>query len=120
MSDEPELTGEQRHWIERISRAYRAGPMPAARRAAFDAALEERLERRGRRPLWGPLGAVAAAALAALWLGIPGAPEISGPGVETEFRELLLATGDDGLSDEAEEPLPDEYLAIESFFLDGV
>ena len=118
MSDGPELNGEQRRWIERVSRAYRAGPMPAARRSAFSAALEERLQRPDRRPLWGALGAAAVAALAALWLGVPGAPESAGPGVESALRELSLAADpwrEEGLDDS----LPEEYLAIESLFLEG-
>jgi hypothetical protein len=132
-SDErPKLAREDEDFVKRVAASYAPPPMAAARRAAFDEALSERLRRGQPARRWltaAWLPAAAAATLAAVWLfsGWPGTdglvpleetvPALSARAWE---EELFL----DGGSFEAEQPdeselLPEEYIAIASVFLDG-
>jgi hypothetical protein len=132
-SDErSKLSREDEDFVERVAASYAPPPMTAAERAAFDAALLERIgqSRPARRWLAAAgLPAAAAAALAAAWLFLfsPGtgglAPlEESAPALSARAweEELFL----EGVFFEAEQPdeselLPEEYIAIASAFLDG-
>lgn len=119
--------------IERVREAWSPAPPTPARRAAFDAALEARLERARRRP--GPwpalaLGAAAAALVALLVTARSEAPPPAAraplaqkdpaPG-ETALRaaDLLYAGGAGTAELETDDAgLPAEYAAIADLFLD--
>jgi hypothetical protein len=124
-----DLAPEEREFVEHLAASFRPAPLAASERAAFDAALAERIARRRvrRRRLalaWIP--AAAAAALAGVWLGTgePLAPSGTSqprsalfPAQAWEEEVLLL---DAALDSEAEadlQVLPEEYLAIASAML---
>jgi len=126
MSEEhAERSAEERAFIERVSRAY-APPEPTrARRAAFVLRLEQRLQR--PRRVSGPWLAAAsvAAAATAVWIGAaliagpdvePGLPVAESRAAEAAAQQGLLVLATDSLAD-PDAGLPDDYLAIESFFL---
>jgi hypothetical protein len=126
-----EATGaEDARFVARVRDAYAPPPLDAARRAAFDARLRERLERRRGRGAWVPaLSAAALAGLAALWLwgGTSPAPERDAPRIAAvpgagSAWEQALFYGDltRVQAGDASDELPPEYAAIEALFLDGV
>lgn len=122
--------------IEQIAAHYAPSPPTAARRAAFDAQLRARIEKKRKlRALLPALVTVAVAAALAAWLILPG--PLEGPGSrDREERRLALAEAEAVADwehelfyvsarssfeeeDEASELFPDDYLAIASVFLDG-
>jgi hypothetical protein len=139
--EEPlDLGAEDRELVERLAASFRPAPFAASERAAFDAALADRIHRRQARRRWIGLGwlpAAAAAALVGVWLvtgygaapvwlvtgygaAPPPAPDTRGalfPAQAWEEEVLLL---DASFESEAEADLqifPEEYLAIESAML---
>jgi hypothetical protein len=126
---------EDEEFAERLAASFSPAPLSPARRAAFDAALAERLEQRRRSRLLLPaLAAAAGAAVAALaWLAAPGAfdPAATERGgaddVVAETSAALrweLELLDLNALTEADDPdraerLPDDYAAIAGLFLDG-
>lgn len=118
----PELEPGDERLLARLREAYRPEPLTRAQRAAFDAALQARLERRRVR-LWMPVLALgAAAALLSLVLVAPERePAGAGPRVaalehEAWAAELLLSDGA-GYGEEdaaAGDDLPPQYAAIAS------
>lgn len=127
MDEREELGAEDARFVERLRALYAPEPLDAARRAAFDARLRERIERsRWRGAL---LPALSAAALGALllWSAAPPAPQREAIPVATARSagaawEQVLFYGDltrVQAGDESDE-LPPEYAAIEGVFFDGV
>jgi hypothetical protein len=127
--EEPlDLGAEDRELVERLAASFRPAPFAASERAAFDAALADRIHRHQARRRWIGLGwlpAAAAAALVGVWLvtgegAAPPAPDTRGalfPAQAWEEEVLLL---DASFESEAEADLqifPEEYLAIESAML---
>lgn len=115
--DRPDLSPEDRIFVRRIAEGYAPPRMPAARRVAFQEALDARLDR--LRTPWRPLVGAASAAALALWLAFPAtfAPEPLGVASRPGEAEALLTLLDD--QPEPEVDLPPDYLAIESLFLNG-
>lgn len=132
MKDErQDLRPEERRFVERMNAAFEPRPMHAARRAALDARVRERIERsRWSAILWPGLAA-ASLVVALVWAGLPVGRSGSGPGptvarVEPQAPnawERRLFYGDVSgttLDENASEALlPPEYTAIESLFFDG-
>lgn len=118
--------------VARVRDAWAPEPLTPARRAAFDAGLQERLEHaRRRHGLWPALGAGLVAALATLLLvraqpSAPPAPAVvaATDAVAMEKRtawaaDLLYSGGEDaGERDADDDGLPAEYAAIAGVFLD--
>jgi len=124
-----DLAPEEREFVERLAASFRPAPLAARSRAAFDAALAERIARRRVRRRWiglGGLPAAAAAALAGVWLVLGDAPA---PRTEPETRSalfpaqaweeevLLLDASSEPEADADLQVLPEEYLAIASAML---
>lgn len=114
-------------FVRRVNEAYAPPPLTPARRVAFHARLDERLER-GARPRWGArlaaAGAVAAACVLTLRLASDGrlaVPLVPPPVVPTATtiaspdEALLVLATESETSDE--ETLPADYEAISSVFL---
>jgi hypothetical protein len=133
--ERPVLEGDDARLVARLRDAWAPEPLTPARRAAFDAGLEERLDRarRGRRLLWPALGAsLTAASLTALLLlrqetvVVPPAPvEVASSGAAStaqraEWAAALLYTSDDEEDERVadDDGLPAEYAAIAGVFLD--
>lgn len=130
-----ELDADDLRFTERLAEAYAPEPLTAEQRGSFARALEARLERRHRRARLLPALSGVAAAAAVAWLVLPRqpAPESGGQVARPEASQAALEAGpvdwevellfpDTGSGDEWEtrnDPLPDEYLAIASAFLDG-
>jgi hypothetical protein len=128
------LRSEDEEFAERLSASFSPAPLSPAQRAAFDAALAERLARRPSRLLVPVLaGAAAAAAVALAWLLAPGAFDSAPTGRagagnvvadasdEASWELELLdpnALTNAGYPEDAE-PLPADYAAIAGIFLDG-
>ncbi len=120
--DDERLSPEDTAWTERIRKTFRPEPLDATRASAFDAQLQERLERRTRRPwAWAALATASATALA--WAALPGAPspvELRGaPDAATLAWEQEVIFGEelsDPLSVEDGDLLPDDYLALANAF----
>jgi hypothetical protein len=121
------LDRDDARFVERLRESYAPEPLAPARRAAFDAALRERLEGgEGRRAGGLPaLGALAAAVLAVVFLLSPGrAPDRGTPSgaplaSEAWVREVLYedAVGyAERLRGEGD-PLPPQHAAIAGVFL---
>jgi hypothetical protein len=127
--DATELGGEDARFVERLRALYAPEPPDAARRAAFDARLRERLERRRwRAALWPALPAAALAA-ALVWVALPGAraPQRGEPApvaalspADTAWEQALFYGDPASVPDASEnQELPPEYTAIEVAFFDG-
>jgi len=139
-----DLDRESARWVREIAALYAPPPPSPVQRAAFDARLRERIERRRRR--WALVPALAAAALAAavVWAVAPRALQDRGPEApvaavaarpsEAAWEARLLYTdaytdsyanasyadasaGAAASADRTE--LPDDYAAIDSLFFGG-
>lgn len=126
--DRAPLDEVEREFVERLASSYAPAPMNAASRAAFDAALQARLERPRRLPLLIPtVGAAAAAALAwvvfSFSIGSIRLPweEGSGAVVAGSWEDELFLSSDLSAAEDRDESatLPEDYLAIAGAFLDG-
>lgn len=126
-------------FVERLAAYYAPPPLTPSRRAAFDAALQARLEKRQR--VWSRLTPTLAAGMAAAVLALslsgrfgldsrtPASHTQAGLAVVTQpaHRDTWEDTGLalNAVSDEEEGAeddntlFPDDYLAIESAFLKG-
>jgi len=121
------LSRDDSRFVKSLAEGYAPEPMTPAQQVAFDEALRERIE--GRSSRWRPMAAlsipaVAAAALAALWLvsgdARLGSAPSRAPTITAEAWEAALLSPDDVVdadASEGDEMLPDEYLAIASAFL---
>ncbi len=109
-------------FVETLREGYRPEPLTPTRRAAFDTALRQRLERPARR-VWAAAAVATATAAALVWFALPGATppgtQVASPGAavaaweaEVLFPEELGAT----LTSEDERMLPPDYLALASAF----
>jgi hypothetical protein len=130
--DRPALERDDARLVARVQDAWAPEPLTSARRAAFDAGLQERIERRQRRlGLWPALGAgLVAASIAALVLVreetavAPTTTVVAAAdarvGTATAWAaDVLYASGQDDEEREADDDgLPDEYAAIAGVFLD--
>jgi len=131
-AEHPALAPEDARLVARVRDAWGPEPLTSARRAAFDAGLQERLDR-ARRPhgLWPALGAgLVAASLATLLLvraqtaAPPAAPVVAETHTALEQRtawaaDLLYSNGEEADErDDDDEGLPAEYAAIAGVFLD--
>ena len=127
------LGPEDAAFVERLTEAFAPGPLGTAERAAFDAALEERITRRRSRWLGVPILAGATLVALGAWLLLPtefgpSAPSLPGPAAvvaatqtEAEWEDELLDAmlfGEIEESDAVDE-LPDDYAAIATVFLDS-
>jgi hypothetical protein len=124
-----ELGGEDARFVERLRTHYAPPPRTAAQRAAFDARLAQRLERRSWH--WALAPALAGASLAALltWSALPQAGSNSGdaevtaraPGASSFERVILYGDPVETTTSGAwqDEALPPEYAAIDSAFFEG-
>jgi hypothetical protein len=136
-SERPVLEREDARLVARVRDAWAPAPMTSVQRAAFDARLQERVERAQRRVgLWPALGAgLAAAALAALaaLLFVRGAngpdtppvvvattaPATAQAATSAWAADLLYAeTEDDDERALDDDGLPAEYAAIAGMLLD--
>lgn len=125
----PRLTSQERNFVERLAQHYSPPPMTAAKRVAFDEALQSRLVR--RRPETLKLVAVAAAAavLGMSFIVHNGTqPDLTGQkGIGPEIagqRErvgdaLLVLAFDESNGLDGDEGLPEEYVAISTLLNDG-
>jgi hypothetical protein len=106
--------------VERLREGYRPEPLTPTRRAAFDTALRQRLERPARR-VWAATAAATAAAL--VWFALSGATPrrtqavlpaaaVAAWQAEVLFPEELGATA----TSDDERMLPPDYLALASAF----
>jgi hypothetical protein len=122
-----ELGREDARFVEQLRAHYAPPPRTAAQRAAFDARLAQRLE---RRPwLRSLVPALAGASLAALlWAALPQLGSNSGdaevtarvPGATSFERVILYGDPVEATSGAWEdEALPPEYAAIDSAFFEG-
>jgi len=127
------LRAKDEEFIERLAARFEPAPLSPARRAAFDAALAERIASRRRSRLLAPALAAAAAAVAVAWFIVPADfdPAATGRGAGDDIaaeasaaahweRELFDPSSlfeDDDVDDL--EQLPDDYAAIADAFLDG-
>jgi hypothetical protein len=128
----PEHERDDARLIERVREAWSPAPPTPARRAAFDAGLQERLERvRRRRGLWPAFGAGLVAASLATLLVVrsettpPPAPGPVAMTASTADETALYAadllyssTEDVGELESDDAGLPTEYAAIAGVFLD--
>lgn len=125
-NDTPELTPEERNFIQRVAEHYSPPAMTPSERVAFDEALQSRLSRR-KAWILKPLAVAAAAAVFGVWFVLHNAiePDLKGQKAavnqvlaETEGEVLLTLAfnGPNGL--DLEEGLPDDYAAISSFLTD--
>jgi len=130
----PELSPDSERFVADLAENYAPEPPTPAREQAFDAALYERLDEPVLQPLWRPALATALACAAIGWLLLPpvetpeSAPALEalaaiveeGAAFEDETPELLTANEVLDFEDESEDEfLPDDYLAIGGFLLDG-
>ena len=131
----PPLEPQDARLVRIIARHYAPAPLDAARAAAFDARLRERLARRRRLRLVPPLVAAAAAASLAALVVVRGMQDAPPPdpasarvaraqaGVERvdpawERAVLYAEPAQAGLDeDDVEGALPPEYAAIDALFL---
>jgi len=129
---EDERAASDEAFVRRLAEAYAPPPRTASQRVAFQAALDERLRREGRRGRLGlGLAALAAAAAAVLVLRVFPEPTGGGPAVRSapvasdptplralarpqEEAILALSVGTETASEEA---LPADYEAIAGVFL---
>jgi len=119
--ERPELEPGDERLLVRLRDEYAPEPRTPAQRAAFEAALRARLERRPAR-IWIPvaLSAGAAAALLALVLAGPARERAGGDTASAAddglTTELLLADGGSyGENEDAQsDALPPQYAAIAS------
>lgn len=124
-------------WLARVRDVYEPEPMTPAQRLAFDARLEERIDRTRRRNLIvsiaGPVLLAAAAAL--IWIAV--APQAPGPRPATQvatdtqptrpaslraWQHEVIAAADPTESTRvgpSSADLPAEYQALDSLFLAG-
>jgi len=110
------LAPEDEALVQRIKASYAPAPLTPARRAAFDAELELRVERdRWRLAPWAAAALVAGAAALLVITRVPVAPQ------QTVADDSLDATADEefvlalaGSSDDFDSSLPTEYQAIDS------
>jgi hypothetical protein len=130
MTREPELeelTREDARFVERLRSIYEPEPQDGARRAAFEARLQERIA----RPRWpfALIPAFTAAALAlVVWNSLPGAPApkpaptVTASAASAAAWEEVLFEGDptEVQAVSVHEELPPDYKAIELAFFDGV
>jgi hypothetical protein len=115
---------EDEGFVRHLADAYRPPPMTEARRARFDARLEERLASRARarrRPLLAATATAAIAFAVGVWgdrvAHRVGAVEESPASVAASAEAVLdLATGPVA---DAEEALPAEYRAISYLLIDA-
>jgi hypothetical protein len=124
-----DLAAEEREFVERLAASFHPAPLAARERAAFDAALAERIGRRRARRRWIGLAwlpATATAALAGAWLVLGDAPAPRSvpetrsalfPAQAWEEEVLLLDASFESEADADLEVLPEEYLAIASAML---
>jgi hypothetical protein len=130
--DRDETSRDDARWLERVRALYAPEPLDAAKRAAFDARLRERLERRRRSlPLLPALGAAALAAVL-VWNARPAAtPEAipvaqlspaaqASPADARWERSLLLGDPTRARAAGQSKELPPDYRAIEYAFFDDV
>lgn len=143
------LSPDAERFAARLAEHYAPEPPNPGRARAFDAALYERLDAPTRQPLWRPALATALLCAALGWLLLPPdetrrerEPEIAAAplggaaaevalealativerGAEFADAEAGLLTANEVLDfddDAANEFLPDDYLAIAGFLLDG-
>ena len=132
--DRPDLTSEERDFVEQLAKHYSPPPMIAAERVAFDEALEARVSRRGiRARILTPVAATAAVAIFGVWFAIHNAiaPDFRGQGTappvltetgnqQEEVGDVLLALAfDESNGLDTDEWLPEDYVTI-SILLDEV
>ncbi len=137
MSDEHPTTSspldpEERHFLSQIDAHYQPAPMTPARRAALDARVRERVERRGLRGRLAPGLVAASVAALAVWIVLPveegsvvesglrvAARDVGAQGSPWESRLFHGDLGDSALEEaEGEFALPADYAAIASVFID--
>ena len=111
--DDPELSSEDRRWVELTRELFAPEPMDPLHARAFERRLFARLEPRSRlRWLAAPLVAAALGALA-LWLSSEPTPPAAQPAAATLHA---FADPDAGIAlVEPDDYLPDDYLALASF-----
>lgn len=132
--DMPELTSEEREFVEQLAEHYSPPPMTAAERVAFDEVLESRVSRRGiRARILTPVAVAAAVVIFGVWFVLYNAIEPdfraqeAAPPVLTETAnqqeevgDVLLALAfDESNGLDTDEWLPEDYVTI-SILLDDV
>ncbi len=133
---EDALSPEAGRFIEQLKTAYEPRPMSAARRAALDARIQQRIER-SPWPGWlGPGALAAAAAVAMVWVAgqrsdigegsadatlVANTEAAEVPGLDGWESQLYLydASVDSAASQGVAQGLPPEYAAIDSLFFDS-
>jgi hypothetical protein len=131
--ERPQLDGAEQQLVTRLAAHYTPTPLTPSQRAASDAALWARLQKRSRQKLLLPALATVATALLVAWLTVPGLftsrpQENSIPGtgvVETrraapwEYELLYPRELTDTADQDDSAMLPEDYVAIAQVFLDG-
>lgn len=110
--DRDPLAAEDADFVRRIADAYTPAPMTAARRAALDAELEERLARdRWRFAPWAA-SLLAAGAAVLLLVRLPGAPvtQIAPTDAASDESYVFALAGES--ADDFDSALPSDYQAI--------
>jgi hypothetical protein len=127
------LSAEDAAFIERVAKGYAPPPLDPVRRAALDAALDERIGARGDGLFLKPVLASALVGLAVGFVWLLGALEpamtrsermrtavAEWSSADEWERELLdLQSFDDARRPDDIEELPDDYAVIAGIFLDG-
>ena len=123
MRDDLDLSSEDTVFVEEIERAYQPPAMNAARRTAFDARLEERLQEREPRSFWpaAAMGMASAAAIGALalWFNVTSPIETTEVASTETLEDALLVLIEPADRIGRDDSLPEDYEAIASLFLEG-
>jgi hypothetical protein len=106
---------DDRDWIDSLRAEFRPEPMTPERAARFRAALDARLEAGARNRRFAlPALALAAAAVAALWLALPAAPPL-GSAVPASSAEADAFVDPDALASDLVQQasyLPADYQGL--------
>jgi hypothetical protein len=128
-NERDELTRDDARFVDALRAHYTPEPLDGAKRAAFDARLRERLERRWRG-VWLPAFAAASvAALALWWLPSTPAPVTPSPAPvvatvpaasDTDWEQVLFYGDLTRPQQDEQAELPPEFAAIDGLFFDDV
>ena len=138
-NERDELTREDARLVETLRAQYAPPPLDAARRAAFDARLRERIERPGWRGALLPAFAAASLAALAVWW-LPRTPESAPPeqiarvepapapapataaagASDTDWEQVLFYGDPTRVQRAQQDELPPEFAAIDGLFFDDV
>lgn len=127
-----DLSADAARFVERLKAAYEPTPMNAARRAALDARVRERIDHPPRQRWLAPAAAFAVVAVAFVFWArtdhrdepapAPVVARVEAPDTQSWEAQLYLydaSTGSDAIDGTEDELLPADYAAIDRLFFDG-